>query len=121
MKPLLRHELQEFCERFENFQDAELRSLKLISPTDIELTLAVQDKARAYDWISLMLAFNTITDAKLIEDEKLHLVDMNDGAAIIDSDGMFAFGIGQCYNSSTVKSSTLYIISENLKYQEGSF
>ena len=44
-------------ERFEHFKDAEFRSVAVISATQIKLIFAVQDKARAYDWITMSLIF----------------------------------------------------------------
>jgi len=108
-------------QRFDNFKDAELRSLEIVSPTHVKLRVAVQDKARAFDWITLELDFINVTDARLIEQNKLAYVDMSEGANILHVEKEFAFGIGACYNISTVKNSTFYIISKDLKYQEGQF
>ena len=87
----------------------------------MKISLAVQDSARAFDWIGLELLFSGVTDAKLVENEKLHLIDLSEGLSIINNDNMFAFAIGECYNISTVKSSICYIVSSSLKYEEGSF
>ncbi len=108
-------------QRFNNFKDAELRSLEVISPTHIKLTIALQDKARAFDWITLKLDFINVTDARLIEQNKLIYVDMSEGANILHVERKFAFGIGVCYNMSNIKNSTFYIISKDLKYREEQF
>ena len=119
MKPIANTE--EFVKRFDNFKDGEIRSINIVSPTTMLVTLAGQDSARAFDWITVNLEFNGISDARLIEDSKLSLIDMNDGISIINDDGKFAFGIGECYNTSTIKNSTCYIESKTLKYEEGQF
>ncbi len=121
MRPLSQTQLPAFLERFDNFKDAELRTLELISASQIKLTLTAQDKARAFDWIGLELLFSDVIDAKLPENEKLHLLDLSDGITIINNDNMFAFAIGACYNISTVKNSIFYIVANSLKYKEGSF
>lgn len=108
-------------ERFENFKDAEFRSLEVLSPEQLNLTFAVQDKAREFDWITLSLEFSGITDAKLLQESKMKLIDLSDGINIIKTDTGFAFGIGECYNISTIKSSSCYIIANTLKYEEGLF
>ena len=121
MKPLSLQELPAFVERFSSFKDAELRSLEIISPLQMKITFAVQDSTRAYDWITVALEFNSIVDARLLNDNSLGLVDMSDGVNIIKDENLFAFGIGECYNISTIKSSICYIIAKSLKYQEGLF
>ncbi len=121
MKPLSLKELPQFTERFSSFKDAEIRSLEIISPLQIKLTLAVQDSARAFDWITITLEFNGVIDARLLENNSLKLVDMSDGANIIKDENSFAFGIGECYNISTLKSSLCYIIAKSIKYEEGLF
>lgn len=107
--------------RFDNFKDAELRSLEILSPTNIKLTVALQDSARAFDWITLELDFIGVSDARVVQDNKLQFIDMSDGASLLRIERQFAFAIGACYNVQTIKNSTLYIISQDLKYTEGQF
>ncbi|MFT7859750.1 MAG: hypothetical protein ABXS93_02315 [Sulfurimonas sp.] len=121
MKPLTQTALAEFLERFEYFKDAELRSVEVIDPFEIKVVIAVQDKARAFDWITIELLFSGVTAANLVEENQLSYIDMDTGANIIFNENQFAFGIGECYNISNIKSSSLYVISETLKYQEGEF
>jgi len=121
MRPLLQTRFQEFNKRFHNFQDAEFRSVEILSASEIQLTLALQDTNRGFDWITLTLFFSGVIDARLIDEQKLHLLDMSEGAALIYDENMFAFGIGACYNISTIKNSAFYILSKSLKYKEGLF
>lgn len=108
-------------ERFCNFKDAEFRSIDIISQTEIKLTFATQDSARDFDWITVALEFNGISDAKLLKESHISLVDMSDGISIIKDENRFAFAIGECYNISTIKSASCFIIASSLKYQEGLF
>ena len=107
--------------RFDSFKDAEFRSLEILSPLEIEATFAVQDSARAFDWITITLQFSGVSDARLIDGNKIAYIDMSEGISIIKEDNFIAFGIGECYNSSTIKNSSCYIIAKSLKYFEGSF
>lgn len=118
MKPLTNTE--EFTKRFGNFIDGEIRSIEIISPTTMRITLAGQDSARSFDWITVTLEFNGVSDARLLDQSKLSLIDMSEGLTIIN-DNKFAFAIGECYNISSIKSSTLYIECNGLKYEEGAF
>ena len=121
MKPLIKKELSAFVERFDNFKDAEFRSCQILSPIEMKLVFAVQDAARAHDWITVELEFNGVSDAKLVDENKISFISMGDGASIIENDNSFAFAIGECYNVSSIKNSVCYIISKNLKYKEGLF
>ena len=118
LKPLTN--IKEFLDRFDNFKDGEFRSIEVITPTTMLVTLAGQDKAREFDWVSVKLEFNNISDARILEDKKLSLVDMGDGISIIDETKL-AFAIGECYNISSIKSSTCYIECLTIKYEEGLF
>ena len=120
IKPLLKNNLATFSKRFECFKDAEFRSLEVLSPTTMSATFATQDGARAFDWITITLEFSGISDAKLLESSKLHLVDMSDGISLI-YDNNFAFAIGDYNNISNIKNSISYIICTDLKYKEGLF
>lgn len=119
VKPLLAKDLNSFAQRFGNFIDAELRHVEIVSPTTICITIATQDAARAFDWITLKLEFSGVSEAKLVE--KLSFVDMSEGVTLLYEDNVFAFGISKCSNLSSIKTSTCHIIGADLKYQEGSF
>lgn len=121
MKPLAKTELATFSKRFENFKNAEFRSVEIISAFEVALTIALQDSSRDFDWITLKLLFSQISDAKLVEDSKLPYIDLQEGITLLTLDDSVAFAVGECYNISTVKSSQFYIICKSLKYEESSF
>ena len=112
MKPLLAKDLPTFLERFGNFVDGEFRHVEIISPTTINITLACQDSARGFDWITVEFEFSGVSDASLIDNSKLSHVDMEDGVTIIFENTLFTL---------SVKNSTFQIISSNIKYQEAQF
>lgn len=119
MKPL--NNIDSFLKRFDNFKGGELRSIEVISPITMIITLAGQDEARAFDWISIQLECNAISDALLLENAKLSLINMDDGISILKTNNTLAFAIGECYNESSIKSSSCYIQCSSIKYQEGLF
>lgn len=121
MKPLLATELKKFLQRFDNFRDGEVRSIATISPTMIVITLAGQDSARDFDWISVELEFSSVRDAKVIENSKLNFVDMSNGISIINDDKLFAFATDECYNISSARNSTCFIVCSDIKFKEGAF
>lgn len=119
MKPLTN--IEEFLKRFDNFKGGEFRSIEVISQTVMKITFAGQDGARAYDWVSMSLECHGVSDARLLDASKLSHVDMNDGISIIKDNNNLAFGIGECYNVASIKSSTCFIECSNIKYEEGLF
>ena len=121
MKPLTSSEITKFLERFDDFKESEIRSLKIISPTETEISFAVQDKARAYDWITITLLLSGLQDAKLIDESKLEYVDMSEGISILHGEGLFHLGLGSCKTLASIKDALLFVISENIKYNEGAF
>ena len=112
MKPLHVDQLPDFIKRFGDFVDGELRSIEIISPTQINLTLACQDVARGYDWLSLTFEFKNISEASLIDNEKLLHVDMSDGISLSHKDNTFTF---------KTNNATLKIVSSEIKYREAQF
>ena len=112
MKPLLTKELTSFLKRFGNFVDGEVRSINLASPSQIKLTLAGQDEARGFDWLTIELEFDGVSDASLIDSDKLIHIDMLDGLSITNVKQTFSFKINN---------STLFINSSTIKYQEANF
>ena len=121
MRPLLQKELSSFLERFDNFKDAEFRSLDILSATSMKLIFAVQDRARAFDWITIELEFSGITDARLVGESQISLLDMSDGISIIEDENKFAFAVSECYNVSQTKNSSCYVITQSIKYKESQF
>ena len=108
-------------DRFDNFTGAEFRSLEIMSPVEIKVVLATQDKSRDFDWITVTLLFSTVEDAKLVEEKQLPFLDTSEGLGISFDNNRFAFCVGKCYNSASQQSAPLYIVAQSLKYEEGTF
>ncbi len=112
MKPLHPNDLKSFLNRFDDFKGSEFRHLEILSPTSFIITLATQDSARGYDWISVDLEFSDANAANLLDNSKLTLIDMTDGVEISHHGTNFAFSILK---------STFFIECVYIKYQEGAF
>ena len=108
-------------ERFDNFKGCEFRSLDIISVNEISLVYAAQDAARAFDWITVRLTFTGVVDAKLLESNKMSMIDASDGICLGAIENQFAFASSECRNASNIKDSACYVIAQSLKYEEGSF
>lgn len=121
MKPLLASELKKFLQRFDNFRGGEIRSINVISSTSLLITLVAQDAARAFDWVAIELEFNSVDDAKIIENSQLAFIDMENGITILNDGTFFAFGTNECSNISSVKNSTCFVVCKDLKFKESAF
>jgi hypothetical protein len=121
MKPLLKKDIDAFLKRFDNFIDAEFRSIEVVSATTVKITLAAQDNARGFDWITLTLEFNGISNALLLENSKLSHVDMSEGITILCENNLFAFCIGSYNDLRNITDSLCYIKADSLKYLQGEF
>ncbi len=115
------NDFEDFLKRFNHFKNGEFRSIEIVSPTKIVLTFAGQDESRQFDWISLKLEFSGIQDAKLLENKKLPLLDMSEGISIVKDSTFLAFGFGECYNISNVRTASIYMICSCIKYEEEKF
>ena len=121
MKILSPSAIESLLDRFDNFVDAEFRSVEVVDPFKIKVTLATQDKTRDFDWITLTLLFSEVKTANLIEETRLGLLDTEDGCSLIFDNSHFAFCVGKCYNSASLQSTPFFIVAKTLKYEEGSF
>jgi hypothetical protein len=113
--------IKKLLERFSDFQGAELRSLEIISPTEITLSMALQDAARDFDWVTLHLHFSGVSDARVVENKKLPFIDTSNKMALLQKDAYIAFASSECYNIEELKNQTLYIIAKTLKTSESAF
>ena len=121
MKPLLANKTTELLIRIDNAIDGELYAVTMNSPVNFTIELSVQDKNRGYDWINIAFEVDGVSDARLIEDEKLSLVDMSEGLSIVFEDDTCAIGIGNYNSVESIRSSALYLVGSTIKYEERPF
>lgn len=121
MKPLLSNKTAELLTRIDKAIDGELYAVTMNSPLNFTIELSVQDQNRGHDWINIAFEVDGISDARLIEDEKLSLVDMSEGISIVFEDTTCAVGVGNYNSVESIKSATLYLIGSSLKYEERPF
>jgi len=121
MKPLLANKSRELLTRIDNAIDGELYAVTMNSPLNFTIELSVQDKNRGYDWINIAFEIDGVSDARLIEDEKLSFVDMSEGITVLFEDGICAIGVGKYDSLESIKSATLYLVGSTIKYEERPF
>lgn len=118
MKPLHASEIKNFLSRFDTFKGSELKAIAVKSPALLELTISTQDSTRDYDWIDISLEFSNVSDAKLLENNTLSFLDMQEGITIFSEMKKFVFCHGKYSELQNAKNSALYIVSDSLKFEE---
>ena len=118
MQPLNKNSLQSFLKRFLNFEGALFQNLEILSATQIKITLDIQDSAKEFDWVRLMLEFSQVVDAKLLDDKRLSLLDLHEGVTLIHEDDSFGFTFERYESLDAIKNSSFYIIAKSIKYEQ---
>ncbi len=117
MKPLSKNDLSAFLERFDDLRGGEVVSLDILSPTAFKVSLTVQDKNRAFDWVNLNFELNDVNDAKLLDDKALKAINMQEGANITFT----AEGVELGFGAEEYLASPLRLRAGSLKYEESPF
>ncbi len=121
MKPLHPNKTTELLKRIDNSIDGELRHVTMNSPTNFTVELSVQDKNRGYDWINIVFEVDGISDARLLDDEKVSMVDMSEGITVIVEETRVGLAIGSYKYITSLTDATLYLVGTTLKYEERPF
>ena len=118
MKPLSPSLLPSFLERFDNFKNAELQDITILSATSIEVHLFLQDSQRNFNWIDLYLLFEDVTDAKLPDESKLNYIDSSEGFLLLHQNKQFLWSCEQDQSLIGTKNALCYIIANSIKTKE---
>ena len=121
MKPLTASSASALLERIDFAKDGELRSVTMNSPTTFSLRLSVQDVSRGYDWIDLVFEVSGVSDARLLEDTQLKMVDMSEGVSVVIENGSAALGIGDYASLENITNAPLYLRGSSIKFEEAPF
>ena len=121
MKPLHVSQIESFNKRFNSLIDSELRRVDIISPTTMSIVLSVQDENRAFDWINLELEVSGVSDARLIDEDKISFLDMSDGISILYEEKNVIISVGKYNSFESANNAPLLIKGGTLKYQENTF
>lgn len=121
MKPLLATKTNELLTRIDSAVGGELRSVVMNSPVSFTIELSVQDANRGNDWINIAFEVDGVSNARLIDDEKLSFVDMGDGISLIFENGSCAIAVGKYHSLEAMESAVLYLKGSSIKYEERLF
>ena len=82
---------------------------------------SVQDANRGNDWINIAFEFDGVSDARLVENNKLPFVDMSEGITVVIEEGICGLAIGRYSSIAALKDATLYLVGSSIKYEERPF
>lgn len=121
MKPLTQTDANRLLERIDHARGGELRSVKMHDPATFHLTFSVQDRNREFDWVDITFEVSGVSDARLIDEDKLSFVDMDQGISILFEDGQCAIAIGSYRTLTSVSDAAMYLVGTSMKYGESAF
>ena len=110
-------QINALMEKFNNFVDAELRSLAKPSDNSLIVTLAVQNDDFE-DTDIIKIEFIDLKDARLLDNSMLSFLDMMSGITLIYERNLYGFALGHGDTMLHVKNAPLYIISTDIKIEE---
>ena len=121
MNPLYKTTLSSLLTRIDNAINGELRSVVMNSPVNFTVEFSVQDANRGNDWINIAFEFDGVSDARLVENNKLPFVDMSEGITVVIEEGICGLAIGRYSSIAALKDATLYLVGSSIKYEERPF
>jgi len=104
-------------EKYNNFKDAQIRSIENISDSSKLLTLVIQDDD-GEDVSKVKVTFNNVRDSKILVNDVLPFLDMMSGISIIKENNLYGFAVGRGSAMLHVNSAPLYIISSDIEIKE---
>ncbi|MDP3300775.1 MAG: hypothetical protein Q8S36_02280 [Sulfuricurvum sp.] len=116
VKPLSTQSLYALCERIDCARNGEIHSLSPLTPTSIEIRFSVQDKARGFDWIDVAFVIDGVSDAKLVSDNILQMLSMDEGITVEMDNTKAALAIGDY--KGRIEDAPLYIMGATIAYEE---
>jgi hypothetical protein len=119
VKPLTAKSLNALCERIDCARHGEIHSLTPISATSIEIRLSVQDQARGFDWIDVAFVIDGVTDAKLVSDNVLRMLSLDEGITVEMDNTKAGLAIGDYQGR--IEDAPLYVIGATIGYEEREF
>ncbi|MFA6188744.1 MAG: hypothetical protein WC680_05650 [Sulfuricurvum sp.] len=119
MIPLTVKSLNSLLERIDFARNGEIHSLTALSATSIEIRFSVQDHARGFDWIDVSFVIEGVTDARLVSDNVLCMLSLDDGITVEMDNSKAGLAIGDY--KGRLEDAPLYIVGSTIGYEERAF
>ena len=110
-------EINTLLAKYDNFKDAQIRSIKPLSDTSKVLTIVVQDDD-GEDLNTIKIEFNNITNSQILDNSVLPYMDMGFGISIIKEHDLYGFALGKGTAMLHVQNAPLYIIASDISIEE---
>jgi len=110
-------EINTLLEKYDNFKDAQIRSIQALSDTSKVLTIVVQDDD-GEDINTVKIEFNNITNSQILDNSVLPYMDMGFGISIIKEHDLYGFALGKGTAMLHVLNAPLYIVASDIKIEE---
>jgi len=106
--------IDKLLEKYNNFKDAQIRSIESVSDSSKVLTIVIQDDD-GEDVESVKIEFSNINESKILDNNVLPFMDMMSGVSIIKEHNLYGFALGSGTAMLHVHNAPLYIISSDIK------
>ena len=104
-------------EKYDNFRDAQIRSVKNLSDSSKVVTIVLQDDD-GEDLNSVNIEFNDIKQSRILEGSVLAFLDLMSGVSIIKEHDLYGFAIGSGTVMLHVHNAPLFIVASEIKIEE---
>ena len=103
--------------KYNNFKDAQIRSVKPLTESSKLVTLVIQDDD-GEDVGSVQIEFDGIKESRILENSVLPFLDMMSGITLIKEHDLYGFALGSGTAMLHVHNAPLYIVASEMKIQE---
>jgi hypothetical protein len=110
-------QINSILEKYNNFKDAQIRSVQSLSDTSKVVTLVVQDDD-GEDINTVSIEFTNIKESRILQSSVLPFLDMMSGVSIIKEHDLYGFAVGNGSAMLHVHNAPLYIIASDIKIEE---
>ena len=110
-------QIDTILKKYNNFKDAQVRSVQNLTESSKLLTLVVQDDD-GEDINTVKVTFNNINDSRVLVNDVLPFLDMMSGITILKENNLYGFAVGNCSAMLHVHSAPMYIISSDIEIEE---
>jgi hypothetical protein len=110
-------EINTLLEKYNNFKDAQIRSIQALSDNSKVLTIVVQDDD-GEDLNTVKIEFNNITNSQILDNSVLPYMDMGFGISIIKEHDLYGFALGKGTAMLHVLNAPLYIVASDIMIEE---
>ena len=113
----MKEEIKNLLEKYNNFKDAQIRSVDFLEDDAKRVTIVVQDDD-GMDINSVEITFSNISKSHILQNHVLPFLDMMNGVSIIEENGLYGFALGNDTAMLHVHNAPFYIIASEIQIQE---